>query len=178
MPVKAGKNLQKFQNSKFSLNQVKPRKVKSAIEEEKQRIRANKIKRIQEANPFATNVGLKHQLRGTGLPDPDDPAFYDRDFESDVNIADKLEQIRSKSKIDQRRTERGISKEELFNREEVRLAIVKKKYFPDPPESPNLLTWMEGEMMRKLYQDDPQTWTFERLSECFPVTAKGAKKIV
>ena len=112
------------------------------------------------------------------MPDPDDPAFYDRDFESDVNIADKLEQIRSKSKIDQRRTERGISKEELFNREEVRLAIVKKKYFPDPPESPNLLTWMEGEMMRKLYQDDPQTWTFERLSECFPVTAKGAKKIV
>ena len=37
---------------------------------------------------------------------------------------------------------------------------------------------MEKEIMRKLHNEDPATWSHEQLSECFPVTPKSVKRIV
>ena len=41
-----------------------------------------------------------------------------------------------------------------------------------------LLTWMEKEIMKKLHKEDPLTWTYEQLSECFPITPKNVKKVL
>jgi len=145
------------------------------LKEQKKRIQQKKLAMIQHADPFKTNVGMRHQLNNTDLPDPDDPAF--QVFDHDIDITEKLESIVSTSEIDQRRTIQGLPRNVYIDKDEVRRAIVKKKYMPDPRE-PQLLTWMEKELVKKLHREDPLTWTQEQLSECFPVTPKSVKKIL
>ena len=37
---------------------------------------------------------------------------------------------------------------------------------------------MEKEIMKRLHKEDPVTWTYEQLSECFPITPKMVKKVI
>ena len=148
---------------------------KDPLKQRKKQIQLKKLEKIQKSDPFKTNIGMRHQLKNTDLPDPDDPAF--QVFDHDIDITEKLESIVSTSKIDQRKFTQNLPKSAYIDKDEVRRAMVKKLYMPDPPE-PQLLTWMEKELMKKLHYEDPLTWTHEQLSECFPVTPKSVKKIL
>ena len=163
----------RFQSLCLSTSAIRCRK--NPLKEQKKRIQQKKLAMIQHADPFKTNVGMRHQLNNTDLPDPDDPAF--QVFDHDIDITEKLESIVSTSEIDQRKTIQGLPRNVYIDKDEVRRAIVKKKYMPDPRE-PQLLTWMEKELVKKLHREDPLTWTQEQLSECFPVTPKSVKKIL
>lgn len=44
--------------------------------------------------------------------------------------------------------------------------IVKEKYFKQ--KLPNFLTWNDKEQIRLLHKADPEKWSVEKLSECFP----------
>lgn len=111
----------------------------------------------------------------TDLPDADDETFQTPDIGADLGY--RLDTVTSASPIFQRRMEKGLPKKEVLDKDEVRRIIVKKKYFPDPRE-PNLLTWIEKQLVRKLHKEDPLTWTSDELSECFPVTPRGVKHIL
>ena len=71
--------------------------------------------------------------------------------------------------------EKGIKSRELKDRDQVRRAMVKKLYFPEP-EIPSLVTMLEKDLMVKLHKE--HKWTFDELSESFPVTPQIAKNIV
>ncbi len=111
----------------------------------------------------------------TEIKDPDDPAVNRYHHEGDISAY--FDSMRHESKAYTKAVEKGIPQKKLVDKEEVRRHIIKKKYFPEP-EQPNLLTWMEKQMIKKLHGDDPNEWTVAALSECFPVTPKGVKKIL
>ena len=54
---------------------------------------------------------------------------------------------------------------------------VAKKYM-GKKKPPNLLTWMEKQIIIKLHKEDPISWNSEGLSECFPITPHGVEKLV
>ncbi|KAH7986359.1 hypothetical protein HPB49_026004 [Dermacentor silvarum] len=66
-----------------------------------------------------------------------------------------------------------------FERKKVRRAVVRRKYFKEifPPET-NLLTWAAKQQIHYLHILDPSEWTAERIAECFPVSVRGAKKLL
>ena len=115
------------------------------------------------------------QLKGLDLPDADDPIFVN--YDSEFDISQRLDTLASYSEIYQRRIEEGIPKADLEDKREVRRIMVKKKYF-GYVKSPNLLTWMEKQMIIKLNKEDPTTWDYDMLSEHFPATPNGIKNII
>ena len=164
----------KLHSSKFSTCAILCGRDK--FRQEQKRLKEKQIKIIQKSNPYNANVGMRHQLMNTELPDPEDPVFQEVDY--GVDITERLESIASQSKIDQRKFEERLPKHVKLDKDEIRRSIVKKKYFPDPPEQPVLVTWLEQQLMKKLHESDPVNWSFEALSECFPVTPRSAKKLV
>ena len=163
----------KSQISYFSTSACRTRKDK-LVQYKKQKYEA-KLERRKKANPFATNIGLKHQLANFELPDPEDPVF--QNYDSELQLSEKLETVGSQSDIFQRKFEENLPRDRYIDKKMVKMSIIEKKYFPKPRE-PNLVTWLEKQTMKKLFKEDPVTWTYERLAECFPVTPKGAKRIV
>jgi hypothetical protein len=109
------------------------------------------------------------------MPDPEDPALQFND--NTVQVGDQLETIMSRTKIFNKRIEMGIPEKSLADKDELRRILNKKNFYPDP-KSPNLLTWMEKQTIKKLHKEDPNDWTFERLSECFPITALDVKVLL
>uniref|UniRef100_T1J7N9 Uncharacterized protein n=1 Tax=Strigamia maritima TaxID=126957 RepID=T1J7N9_STRMM len=57
------------------------------------------------------------------------------------------------------------------------LKTIERKYFRKPPEV-NLLTWAMKEKIRYLHNTDPETWTFQELSEGFPISPEGVKRLL
>merc|ERR1712062_575512 len=131
-----------------------------------------RLTKIKNANPFGTNVGMKHQLALLDLPDPEDPALQNI---GNNDITAQFDAQISDSDIFQKRMESKIPYKQLIDKDKVRRIIVNKKYFPSP-EIPSLVTVMEKELMKKLFKD--QNWTIEELSESFAITPLGVKKIV
>ena len=63
------------------------------------------------------------QLKGLDLPDAEDKAFIN--YDSNLDIGQRLDTISSISDIAQRKLEVGIDKKELIDKDEVRRAIGK-----------------------------------------------------
>merc|ERR1719318_39205 len=116
-------------------------------------------------NPFARNIGAARQLRSLDI-DVDDPTFKTEDVNEVVGDMDvTLEEKRDRSKAF--RTHYKADQEHL--QQLGKRKIIQKKMFPKTP-NPNLLTWMEKEMIRYLHKKDPVEWSKQRLSESFPAT--------
>lgn len=62
-------------------------------------------------------------------------------------------------------------------RRKVRSTIIRRKYFKIPPET-NLLTWAAKQQIHYLHSLNPEEWSAERISECFPISVQGAKKLL
>ena len=54
--------------------------------------------------------------------------------------------------------------------------MIQKSVYPMKPE-PNLLTWMEKELIKYLHKQDSSEWTVTRLSESFPATEDVIRKV-
>merc|ERR1719228_2803564 len=124
-------------------------------------------------NPFARNIGAARQLRTLDI-DVDDPTFKTEDVNELVGDMDvSLEEKRDRSKAF--RTQYKADQEHLQNL--AKRKIIQKKMFPKTP-NPNLLTWMEKEMIRYLHKQDPVEWNHQRLSESFPATISVIHKVL
>jgi len=124
-------------------------------------------------NPYARNVGMARQLKGTELT-PGDQALGNEDpGEILGNLDVTLEDMRNRSK--EFRTKFKIDEE--YRRHIARKKIIEKKLFPKPPNPP-LLTWMEKEMIKYLHKKDPVEWSVARLSESFPATTDVIIKVL
>uniref|UniRef100_A0A023G8R6 Uncharacterized protein n=1 Tax=Amblyomma triste TaxID=251400 RepID=A0A023G8R6_AMBTT len=64
-----------------------------------------------------------------------------------------------------------------LERRKVRNAIIRRKYFKVPPET-NLLTWAAKQQIHYLHSLDPEEWTAEKISESFPISVQGVKKLL
>ncbi|KAK8783378.1 hypothetical protein V5799_010258 [Amblyomma americanum] len=62
-------------------------------------------------------------------------------------------------------------------RRRVRNAIIRRKYFKVQPET-NLLTWAAKQQIHYLHSLDPEEWTAEAISQCFPISVQGAEKLL
>jgi len=116
-------------------------------------------------NPFTRNIGAARQLRILDV-DVDDPTFKTEDINEVVGDMDvTLEEKRDRSKAF--RTLYKADEEHLQHL--AKRKMIQKKMFPKPP-NPNLLTWMEKEMIRYLHKKDPVEWSKQRLADSFPAT--------
>jgi len=124
-------------------------------------------------NPFVRNVGMARQLKGLEV-DVDDPTFKTEEIVDSLgDMEATLEERRDRSKAF-----RAKYKADEEHQKKVAIQkIIQKKVFPKPP-SPNLLTWMEKEMIRYLHKKDPVEWSKERLSESFPATPGVIHKVL
>ena len=111
---------------------------KDPLKQYKKRLQEKKLDRIQNADPFKTNVGMRHQLKNMDLPDPEDPVF--QIYDHSIDITKNLESIVSQSEIEQRKIVENMPREEYIDKDEIRRGIIKKKYFPDPKEPQVLFT--------------------------------------
>ena len=126
----------------------------------------------KKMNPFVQNIGMARQLRSLNI-DQDDPTFKTEhlgdmihDFEGTLEgMQERSERFRDQHKVDIKEKKR-IEKRR----------IIQKKVYPKP-SNPNLLTWIEKEMIRYLHKMDPEEWTHERLSESFPATTSVIHKV-
>ncbi|GFU08936.1 uncharacterized protein NPIL_203451 [Nephila pilipes] len=59
----------------------------------------------------------------------------------------------------------------------VKKQIVQKKYFKFEVET-NLLTYAAKQQIRYLHKLNPDEWTPETISQCFPITVQGVKKLL
>ena len=64
-----------------------------------------------------------------------------------------------------------------IGKEMLRRILTKKNFFPDKAD-PELLTWMEMEMMKHLAKTDPGFWDERKLSDGFPATVNTVKKVL
>lgn len=71
---------------------------------------------------------------------------------------------------------RDFEKEETNFKQKVSSLIVGRKYFTE--KGTNFLTWSEKEQIRFLYQQNPQEWTPEKLSDSFPVDPLTISKLI
>jgi len=62
------------------------------------------------------------------------------------------------------------------NKERLKQQITVQKYFKE--KEPRFLTFAETELIRKLYESNPEEWTRERLSESFPALPHTIQKIL
>lgn len=62
------------------------------------------------------------------------------------------------------------------NKEHLKQQITNRKYFKE--KEPRFLTFAERQLIRKLYESNPEEWTIERLSESFPVLPETIQKIL
>ena len=159
-------NIRNFSNSAIL---CKKDKEWQQIKREKREKYERRMAKIRKSNPFHSNVGMKHQLALLDHPDPEDPVL------EDFGNLDNLDAQISESEIWQKKMEADIPKKLLIDKDRVRRAIVKKKYFPSP-ETPSLVTIMEKELIKKLFKD--HKWTIEELSESFTITPSGVRNIV
>ena len=132
---------------------------------------------ILKKNRFS--FSFPFQLKNLDIPDPNDRIFENHD--SDFDISKRLDTLSSYSEIYQRRMEKGIPREKLIDKDAVRRAIIRKKYMRNEMgyvKMPNLLTWMEKQMIIKLHIEDPVTWSYDQLSEHFPAPPVGIRNII
>ncbi|PRD34078.1 UNVERIFIED_CONTAM: hypothetical protein NCL1_15697 [Trichonephila clavipes] len=72
---------------------------------------------------------------------------------------------------------RDATRESKGHKSFVKKQIVQKKYFKFEVES-NLLTYAAKQQIRYLNQLNPEEWTPETISQCFPITVQGVKKLL
>ncbi|XP_043798736.1 uncharacterized protein LOC122718104 [Apis laboriosa] len=90
--------------------------------------------------------------------DQEDGEIYDSDFMTvDTSYKNK---IRESKRI----------------QEQLKRCIVKNKVFKEI--EPNFLTYVEKDQIKKLYENNPEEWTPEKLSESFPALPETIKKIL
>lgn len=114
--------------------------------------------------PFA-GVRSRMQIIKQNEPDTDIENFDSEDlseFEADfMNIGES-------HKMHEREMRR--------NKEHLKQQITNRKYFKE--KEPRFLTFAERQLIRKLYESNPEEWTIERLSESFPVLPETIQKIL
>ena len=121
--------------------------------------------KMNALNPFTQNVGMARQMKSLGV-DRDDPIFKEENIgELFEEMDGTVEGFHDKSKTIRKQFEADAAEQ----RSKAKRCIVRKVVFGQKTE-PDLLTWMEKEMIRFLHKDDPKEWTIERLSESFPAT--------
>jgi len=124
-------------------------------------------------NPFKQNVGMARQLKVLGV-DADDATFKTEDpAESLQRLDESLEEKRDRSKA----FRIMFKADEEEQKQLAKRKIIQKKIYPKVPQ-PNLLTWIEKELIRYLHEKDPVEWSHERLSECFPATTGVIHKVL
>ena len=124
-------------------------------------------------NPFTRNVGMARQMKSLGV-DTDDPVFKEENIgELFEEMDGTVEAFHDKSNTIRKQYEADVAEQ----RSKAKRSIVRKVVFGEKTE-PDLLTWMEKEMIRFLHKDDPKEWTIERLSESFPATPFVIRKIL
>lgn len=111
----------------------------------------------------ASNPGIDRRLRGLGanksdIPDPEQFEESESDFHN----------IHEMHKVYEKETDEY--------REKMKHWIVKNKYFKK--KELNFLTWAEKEQIRYLFEQDPEEWGFEKLSESFPADVETISKVV
>ncbi|CAL7941701.1 unnamed protein product [Xylocopa violacea] len=67
-------------------------------------------------------------------------------------------------------------REALRNKKHLQQSIVKAKVFKE--RTPNFLTYVEKDQIKKLHKIDPEKWTPEKLSESFPALPETIRKIL
>ena len=136
------------------------------------KIQNKKWREQKNMNPFVQNVGMARQLKSLNI-DQDDPTFKTEHL-SDLfqDFDGTLEGMQERS--DRFREQHKVDIKEKKNIEKRR--IIQKKVYPKP-SNPNLLTWIEKEMIRYLHRMDPEEWSHERLSESFPATTSVIHKV-
>ena len=116
-------------------------------------------------NPFASNVGMSRQMRVLNV-DADDAVFKAEDATDALPDADvTLEGMRDRAKAIREKFRADAEHQAVVAKSK----IIYKKVYAGKPQ-PNLLTWMEKEMIKYLHKDDPKEWTIDRLAESFPAT--------
>ena len=123
-------------------------------------------------NPYVGNVGMARQLKSLNL-DKDDPTFKTEDFTELFQEFDgTMEGMKERSKA-----YRDKYKADEAERKRIeKRRIIEKKVYPKLT-NPNLLTWMEKEMIRYLHKMDPEEWSYDRLAESFPATTGVIHKV-
>lgn len=122
-------------------------------------------KKQKRMNPFVQNVGMARQLKSLNL-DKDDPTFKTEHLSEMFQDFDgTLEGMQESSRAFREHHQVDVREQKKM----AKRRIIQKKVYPKPP-NPNLLTWMEKEMIRYLHRMDPEEWSHERLSESFPAT--------
>ncbi|CAN8032859.1 unnamed protein product [Ixodes persulcatus] len=105
--------------------------------------------------------GIMFRKVKLGTDDPSEP--YDEDVEDVLN--------RPEEYYDRHQ-------EELrWQKRKAKKSIILRKYFKVPPET-NLLTWAAKQQIHHLHTLDPEEWSPERIAECFPISAQGARKLL
>ncbi|KAK9510364.1 hypothetical protein O3M35_005165 [Rhynocoris fuscipes] len=123
----------------------------------------SKLSRAKKFNP-----GLDKRLQIFKEEHPDL-----RSRKIDENSLENLEQDINNSESLQQVHERNINR----IKKKILLKQIERKYF-SAQKLPNMLFWSEKEQIRYLYQTDPDLWTPEKLSECFPTTPDIVKKLI
>lgn len=106
--------------------------------------------------------GISHRLK----------LFSENQVESDPDLYENLDS----DFMNVGAAHKDFEKEERQFKENVSSWIVRQKYFKE--KGHNFLTWSEKEQLRILYQQDPQEWTPEKLSEAFPADPWTISKII
>lgn len=70
----------------------------------------------------------------------------------------------------------NVQQDVLHDEQKIKQIMIKKKYFKGK-KGINFLTWSEKEQIRKLYENEPDTWPIERLAESFPVSFENVVKV-
>jgi len=124
-------------------------------------------------NPFATNVGMARQLKKLNIGS-NDQVFKTEDVGELLDeMDDTVEAFRDKS-LEFRKQMEADKEEQRIRAKRV---MIQKSVYPMKPE-PNLLTWMEKELIKYLHKQDSSEWTVTRLSESFPATEDVIRKVV
>ena len=156
-----------------SLAQPQSRKMKEYNRRERDRRTQEDLwQKQKKMNPFVGNVGMARQLKSLNL-DKDDPTFKTEDFTELFQEFDgTMEGMKERSKA-----YRDKYKADEAERKRIeKRRIIEKKVYPKPT-NPNLLTWMEKEMIRYLHKMDPEEWSYDRLAESFPATTGVIHKV-
>ena len=131
--------------------------------------------RKKNRNPFKRNVGLANQMQALNV-DPKDPAILDAmQVNPDVSPAIALQELYEETKAF--KAEMGQKPNDEISPDLLKAILTKNRFFPDP-KLPNMLTWMEKQLVKQLHESDPGYWDERKLAEGFPVTEKMIKKIL
>lgn len=121
----------------------------------------------QNANPSKKLAGLGRSLKALDL-DPDNPEVQTGLYHSRGDVETQLLDVM----VAQKKFGKALMGKRNVNprsKEEVAWILHQKRFRPRF-KNPDLLTWMEKQMIRHLHEKDPVRWDLAALSEGFPAT--------